>query len=75
MSRYTNTQEIVFNNLRDSRAIVVVGSVVVSAWDELAYVEVETLTAGSYEYFTKGLKLKFTPAALASYWIDEGLLK
>ena len=59
------------SNLRDSRAIVVSGTITVSAWDGSAYIETDTLTTGSYEYFTKGLRLLFTCAA-ATFWIDEG---
>jgi hypothetical protein len=71
MERYTDTQEIAFNNLRDSRAIIVDGSVVVAAWDGVAWVDTDTLSTGSYEYFTKGLRLRFTLTG-TSYSIEEG---
>ena len=71
MARYTSTKKLTFGTDRDSRAIIVDGSVAVSAYDGSAFVEVDTLTSGSYEYFTKGLRLKFVLTG-ASYWIDEG---
>ena len=71
MARHTDTQTFTFGTNRDSRAIVVTGSVVVAAWDGLAFVDTDTLLTGSYELFTKGLRLRFTPTA-SSYWVDEG---
>lgn len=72
MARYTDTQTITFNTNRDSRAVVVSGSLVIAAWDGVAYVDTDVLTTGSYEYFTKGLRLRFTPGAGDSYSIEEG---
>jgi hypothetical protein len=73
MARYTDTQEMAFNNLRETRAIIVTGGdLVVSSWDGLAYNEIETLVKGPYEYFTRGLRLRFVPAAGATYTIEEG---
>ena len=71
MARYTDEQIFTFGTIRDSRAIVVTGSVVVAAWDGVAFVDTDTLVTGSYELFTKSLRLRFTPTA-SSYLIDEG---
>ena len=72
MARYTTTESITFGTNRDSRAIIVAGTLTVEAFDGVAYVDTDVLTTGSYEYFTKGLRLRFTPGAGDNYSIEEG---
>jgi hypothetical protein len=74
MARYTTTQEIAFNDLRDERLINVNGSVAVEMWDSTEYItDVNSpLVTGSYRLFTKGAKFRFTPTGGSSFWLDEG---
>ena len=74
MARYTDTQEMAFNALRESRAVIVSGTVAIAIYDENSYIvdDRSPLTSGIYEIFTQGIRVKFTPAAGASIWIDEG---
>ena len=74
MERYTSTQEIAFGDVRETRGITVKGSVVVATWDNTEFIDTDTLTTGSYEYFTQGLRLRFTLTG-TSFSIDRGELK
>ena len=71
MARYTTEQTIAFNSLRDSRSITDNGELQIRVWDTTEFILADTLTTGSCEYFTKGLRLKFTPVS-GSYYIEEG---
>jgi hypothetical protein len=76
MARYTDTQQISFGALRETRAIMVsTADLVVSAWDGLVYNEMETLVPGPYQYYTRGLRLQFVPALGGTYYIEEGEAK
>jgi len=71
MARYTVEKIFSFGDESESRAVVVDGSVDVSIWDGVSWVVADTLTTGPVEYFTKNLRLKFTPTGGASFFIDE----
>lgn len=72
MARYTDTQEIAFNALRDSRNITNTGTLTVSVWTGVEWDVADTLSPGSREYFTKGLRLKFEVSTAGYYYIEEG---
>ena len=76
MARYTTVEVFTFNNLRDSRSLVVDTSVTLEAWNGEAFIadEKSPLTTGAYEIFTKGLKVRITPSA-DGYLIEEGEMK
>jgi hypothetical protein len=76
MARYTTAKEFTFNNLRDTRALVVETSVTLEVWSGDTYVADANspLTTGAYEIFTKGLKIRITPS-LNGYLIEEGDMK
>lgn len=71
MKKYTETTAFSFNDLRDSRAVVVDGEVTLNSWDGDAWVAGETLTTGSYEVFTKGLRLQVEITS-GTFSVDEG---
>lgn len=70
--RFTDTQEISFRSLRQSRNISNVGTLTISVWTGNEYIEADTLTDGSREYFTQGLRLKFEISAGGYYYIERG---
>lgn len=71
MARYTTEQTLSFGDTQDSRVLIVSGSVTVNAWDGSDWVLADTLTTGSYEYFTKNTRLKITPDVGSSFYIDR----
>ena len=70
--RFTATQEISFQSLRQSRNISNTGTLTVSVWTGNEYVVTDTLSEGSREYFTQGLRLKFEITAGDYYYIERG---
>lgn len=52
-----------FSSKQDTSPVVVNGSVTVSVWDGTTWVEADVLDTGAYEYFTRGMYLKFTPTS------------
>lgn len=70
MNKYTAELIKTFSGRKDSRAIVVDGSVTISVGDgEGNWVESDTLETGAHELFTRNLYLKFTPVS-GSFSID-----
>lgn len=60
MARYTDTVEISFNDIREARAIVAEGTVVINQWNGIAFVPTGmTLTDAADVIWTKGLRLQF----------------
>tara|TARA_R110000850_G_scaffold142079_1_gene264154 strand:- start:435 stop:668 length:234 start_codon:yes stop_codon:yes gene_type:complete len=74
MARYTDVQDIAFNNLRDSRAVVVDGSVEFAVFNGDSFIadSASPLVTDNYVLYTKGLRILFTPSAGSSYLIEEG---
>ena len=70
--RFTATQEISFQSLRQSRNISNTGTLTVSVWTGNEYIVTDTLSEGSREYFTQGLRLKFEITAGDYYYIERG---
>lgn len=70
--RFTDTQEISFQALRESRNISNTGTLTVSVWTGNEYIEADVLTIGSREYFTQGLRLKFEISPGDYYYIERG---
>jgi len=74
MARYTAEKILTFGALRESRAVIVSGTVAIAIYDENSYIvdDRSPLTSGIYEIFTQGIRVKFVPEAGSSIWIDEG---
>ena len=72
MKRFTETTELSFNDLRDSRAVIVEGDVLLHSWNGIEFIAGEALTAGSYEVFTKGLRIKFELVSGSGFAVDTG---
>ena len=70
--RFTDTQEISFLALRESRNISNTGTLTVSVWTGNEYILTDTLSEGSREYFTQGLRLKFEITSGDYYYIERG---
>ena len=70
--RFTDTQEISFQSLRQSRNISNTGTLTASVWTGNEYIIADTLTAGSREYFTQGLRLRFEVTPGDYYYIERG---
>lgn len=70
--RFTDTQEISFRSLRDTRCISNTGTLTISVWTGNEYIVADKLTAGSREYFTKALRLKFEITTGDYYYIERG---
>ena len=50
-----------FSDKKDTAPIVVNGTTEVYVWDGTDWVLADTLDTGAYQYFTRGLYLKFVP--------------
>ena len=70
--RFTAEQEISFQSLRQSRNISNTGTLTVSVWTGNEYIVTDTLSEGSREYFTQGLRLKFEITSGDYYYIERG---
>jgi len=70
MNRYTATTDFAFSDARDSRSLIVSGSVTLHCFDGVDWIEGETLTTGSYEVFTKGLQLRVELVSGDAFSID-----
>lgn len=70
MARYTTTQEFVFSDYTDSRAIVVSGEVNIKVWDGTTYIQSDNITTGTAELFTAGLKIQIEVVS-GSFFINE----
>ena len=73
MALYTTQESFSFGTIRESRAVIITGSVILEAWNGAEFVADSNspLLAGNYEVFTRGVRLRLTPAAVSSFWIDE----
>ena len=62
--RFTSTEVISFNTLRDSRTVGTTGTVTMSVWTGNEYIPGGIITNDSKEVFTKGLRIKIR----ANFW-------
>ncbi|AUR90849.1 hypothetical protein NVP1151O_08 [Vibrio phage 1.151.O._10N.222.46.B1] len=71
MAHYTEEQILAFNDATETRSLIVSGDVVVSAYNGLDWVHVDAVTTGAYQYYTSGLRLRFSPSNGSSFTIKE----
>ncbi len=76
MPRYTDTQEITYLEVHDSVALTVQangGQLDVHVWDGSNWIEADVFDAsGSFEYFVKGLTVRYTPSGGCVYSVPRG---
>lgn len=70
--RFTDTQELSFGTIRESRNVSNVGTLTVSVWTGNEFIPSDILPEGAREYFTQGLRLKFEISAGDFYYIERG---
>jgi len=79
MPRFTDQQTISFSTNIDSRLLIVQangGSLTIEAYDGVNFIATDTVTAdAANELYTKGARLRFTPAGGAVYNIDDSIGK
>lgn len=69
MKTYTEEVTIAFSNTKESRGVSCSGQLVLSVKNGNAFSVSDTLEAGSYEVFTQGLIVKFTPSVGVSFTV------
>ncbi len=73
MKRYESDLTFKFSTKRDARLLVVNGSITISVWDGEEWVETDTFTTGSYEYYTNGAYLQVECGSGSySFYFDHG---
>ena len=70
--RYTSTEVISFNALRDYRAIGTDGTLTISAYTGNEFVPAGVITNETSQVFTKALRLKFELTGGSFYYIEMG---
>ena len=70
--RFTSTEVISFNTLRDSRTVGTTGTVTMLVWTGNEYIPGGVITNDSKEVFTKGLRIKFELTSGTFYYVETG---
>ncbi len=70
--RFTSTEVISFNTLRNTRAVGTTGTVTMSLWTGNEYIPSGTITNDTEEVFTKGLRIKFELTSGTFYYVETG---